>query len=137
MYNLKKFFLKILYRLLIFKIIIVDRSNFAIYSKLNTFCELEIDSNMGVIKFIFKEDRRKKKRDLDNILLINNFLVELKVPDDIIVRKQDINEKVIIVIKFMLFKVDYPILAEVLLDIYLNSIIKYFKDQDKEINSKF
>lgn len=125
--NLKRLFLKFLYKLLIFKVIIVDRNSFTHYAKLNTFCEIELESNMGQIRFLFKEDRRKRKRNLDKIFMINNFLVELKVPENIVLKRQEINEKVIIVIKFILFKVNYEVLSEVLLDIYVTNILKYIE----------
>lgn len=129
--KLKKLFLKFIYKLLIFKVIIIDKSNFTYYHKLNTFCEIELTSNMGPITFVFKEDRRRRKRKLDQFFMINNFLVELKVPEDLVLKRQEINEKVIIVIKFILFKVNYEVLSEVLLDIYVTNILKYIKENNK------
>ena len=135
MQKIKSVFLKILYKLLIFKVIVIDKTSLTYHAKLTTFCELELSSNMGPIRILFKEDRRKRRRNIDKIFMIKNFLVELKVPDTVTLKRHEINEKVIIVIKFMLFKVEYNIFAEVLLDIYLNSIMKYMEEQDIIENS--
>lgn len=128
MTKLTKVILKYFYRLLIFKIIVIDRSNFVSYDKLKTFCEYELMSNMGPMRFIFKEDRRRKRRKLDNLLLLNSFLVELKVPDELVIKRQEINDKVIIVIKLILFKINYEILSEVLLDLYVDTIFEFIKN---------
>lgn len=129
--TLIKKFLKYFYRLFIFKVIVIDRNNFVTYDKLKTFCEYELVSNMGPIKFIFKEDRRKRKRKLDNVLLLNSFLIELKVPDDIKLNREDLNDKVIIVIKLVLFKINYEILSEVLLDLYVDTIFTFIKSNPR------
>lgn len=129
--TLIKNILKYFYRLFIFKVIVIDRNNFVTYDKLKTFCEYELISNLGPIKFIFKEDRRKRKRKLDNVLLLNSFLIELKVPDDIKLNREDINDKVIIVIKLVLFKINYEILSEVLLDLYVDTIFTFMKSNPR------
>lgn len=126
--NLLKRVLKHIYRLFIFKVIVINRSNFTTYDRLKTFCEYELVSNLGPIKFIFKEDRRKHRRKLDNILMLNSFLIELKVPEDVELNRPDVNDKVIIVIKFMLFKVNYEILSEVLMELYVDAIFTFIKN---------
>lgn len=128
MREITKAILKYIYKLLIFKVIAIDRSNFTAYEKLKTFCEYELMSNMGPMKFIFKEDRRRKRRKLDNLLLLNSFLVELRVPDELVIKRQEINDKVIIVIKLILFKINYEILSEVLLDLYVDTIFTFIKN---------
>ena len=130
--SLIKNILKYLYRLFIFKVIVIDRNNFVTYDKLKTFCEYELISNLGPIRFIFKEDRRKRKRKLDNIFLLNSFLIELKVPDDIKLNREDLNDKVIIVIKLVLFKINYEILSEVLLDLYVDTIFTFMKNNPRQ-----
>lgn len=128
--------IKYIYKLLIFKVILIDRTNFISYDKLNTFCEYELISNMGPVKFIFKEDRRKKRRRFDNIFFITSFLIELKVPEELVIKRQEINDKVIIVIKLIIFKINYEILAEVLLDLYVDSILNLIKTSDLRSNIK-
>lgn len=125
--NLIKKILKYFYRLLIFKVIMIDRENFINYDKLKTFCEYELMSNMGPMRFIFKEDRRRKRRKLDNLLLLNSFLVELKVPVEVVLKRQELNDKVIIVIKLVVFKINYEILSEVLLDLYVDTIFTFIE----------
>lgn len=126
-----KGFLKYVYRLLIIKVIVIDRQNFMSYDKLKTFCEYELNSNMGPIKFIFKEDKRRRKRKPDNLLLLNSFLIELKVPENIKQNREDLNDKVIIVVKLVLFKINYEILSEVLLDLYVDTIFTFIKNNPK------
>lgn len=133
--SLIKKILKYFYRLFIFKVIVIDRNNFISYDKLKTFCEYELISNMGPIRFIFKEDRRKRKRKIHNILLLNSFLIELKVPDDIKLNREDLNDKVIIVIKLVLFKINYEILSEVLLDLYVDTIFTFINNNPRESSS--
>lgn len=123
-----KTILKFFYRCLIFKVIVVDRLNFSSYNKLKTFCEYELMSNMGPIQFIFKKDRRNKRRKFDNFLFINTYLIELKVQDNVIVKREEINNKIVIVTKVIIFKVNYEILIEVLLDLYIDNIIKLIQD---------
>ena len=133
--SLIKKILKYFYRLFIFKVIVIDRNNFISYDKLKTFCEYELISNMGPIRFIFKEDRRKRKRKIDNMLLLNSFLIELKVPDDIKLNREDLNNKVIIVIKLIVFKINYEILSEVLLDLYVDTIFTFIHNNPRESSS--
>lgn len=127
MKNLIKRFLKYFYRLLILKVIIINKINFVNYNKLKTFCEYELITNMGPIKFIFKEDYRYKKRNINNLFL-NSFLIELKIPDNIIPKRQEINDKIIIVITLIIFKINYEILSEVLLDVYIDTILAFIKN---------
>lgn len=137
MNSLFKTILKYFYRLLIFKVIVIDKNNFINYDKLKTFCEYELTSNMGPIKFIFKEDRRAQRRKLDNLLLLNSFLIELKVPDDIVLKRQEINDKVIIVIKLVLFKINYELLSEVLLELYVDTIFAFIKNNPEQAARTF
>jgi len=128
MRKIKRAILKVLYKLLIFKVILIDRTNRKPQDTLKTFCEYEIMSNMGLIRFIFKEDYRKRRRKINDILFLNSFLVELKIPDEIVAKRDDVNNKAIVVIKLIIIKVNYEILAEVLLDTYIDNILKYIKN---------
>lgn len=134
--NIIKSIVKYFYRLLIFKVIVIDRSNFVNYTSLKTFCEYELMSNMGPMRFIFKEDRRRKRRKLDNLLLLNSFLVELKVPDEVVLKRQELNDKVIIVIKLVVFKINYEILSEVLLDLYVDTIFTFIKSHPADTTTR-
>lgn len=130
--KLKKTFLKLVYRLLIFRIIIVDRENYKHYHKLDTFCEIELNTNKGPITFVFKENRQVKRRKYNKYSIVNNFLIELKTPDNLELKNEEITKKVIIVIKFILFKVNYEVLSEVLLDIYISKLLEHIIKNDKK-----
>jgi len=123
-------FLKYLYKLLIFKVIILDKDKFTHYEKLNTFCEYEIESNKGKFVFIFKEDRRKHPRSkMDSILMLNSYLVELKIPPNLELKRTEISDKIIIVIKLVIFSINYKVLSEILLDLYINAIVKLINER--------
>jgi len=120
--------LKVLYKLLILKVILIDRTNRNTNSTLKTFCEYELMSNMGPIRFIFKEDYRKKHHKRNRHFFLNSFLIELKIPDGVMAKREDVNNKVVVVIKLIVFRVNYEVLAEVLLDTYIDNILKFIKN---------
>ena len=124
---LRKKIIKFIYRFLIFRVIIIDKNVLPSYDHLKVFCEYTINSNVGPISFVFKEDRRKKRRLADNIFMLNNFLAELKLPENIIPVRKEISDNVLIVIKIIIFKLDYQILSEVLLDLYVENVYKYIR----------
>lgn len=125
--KLRKSLLKLIYRSLILRTIILNKSSLGHYNKLKTFCSLDVETSKGTFVFVFKEDPRKKKRYTSDFFSINNFLIELIIPQGLENVDGYIQNKIIIVVKIMLFKVDYTILAEVLTDVYLDSILSYVK----------
>ena len=125
--SIKGYLLKKLYKFLIFKTIVLDKDNACSYKRMEPFCEISIDTDKGPFKFIFKEDRRKHKRRRFGIIHINNFIIELLVPEGIVSSNSVIENKVVIVIKIMLFKINYTMLTEVLTDIYLDNILEYIR----------
>jgi hypothetical protein len=124
-----KFILKFIYRLLIIRVALVDKKESAIYERLNKFAEYELNTNKGPIKFVFKEDRRKKPRGLDRLLFIKNFIVEIEPSDNIEIKQPELKEKIVIVTKLIVFKINYEVLASVLLDTYVNAFFSYFNSK--------
>lgn len=124
-----KFILKFIYRLLIIRVALVDKKESAIYERLNKFAEYELNTNKGPIKFVFREDRRKKPRGLDRLLFIKNFIVEIEPSDNIEIKQPELKEKIVIVTKLIVFKINYEVLASVLLDTYVNAFFSYFNSK--------
>ena len=125
------YLLKKLYKFLIFRTIVLSRENACAYRKMIPFCEVSIDTDNGPFTFIFKEDRRKKHRAKFGVLYLNNYVVELTVPEGLVSLDHIIENKVVIVVKIMLFKVDYQLFTEVLTDIYLDTILKYIRANEE------
>lgn len=129
------YLLKKAYKFLIFKTVVLDKENACAYKRTIPFCEVSIDTDKGPFTFVFKEDRRKRARAKLGVFYLNNFVVELIVPDGIISLNHIIENKVVIIVKIMLFKVDYKLLTEVLTDIYLDAILGYINSNETPANA--
>lgn len=127
----KVFILKKFYRLLIFKTIVLDKKGASRYTKIDPFCSVEVNTDKGPFTFVFKEDKRKRRRD-NYFFNINNFIIELNVPNGIVSFNKVIENKIVIVIKVMLFKPDYNVLTQVLTDLYLDNILEYIQNRNDE-----
>lgn len=121
--NFRKWLHKKIYKSLIYKTIVLDKNSIPYYEKLETFCALEVNTDKGIFKFLFKKDRRKNKRKENEIPAITNYIIELIVPDELLTQQTPIKDKIVIVVKVMLFKPDYEILTELLTDTYLDTIL--------------
>ena len=128
--NLLIYLLKKIYRFLIWRTVILDKNTVRVYDKMVTFCSVTIPTDKGPFTFIFKEDRRKRKRAKLGIFYINNYVIELCVPEGLASIDKIIENKVVIVVKIMLFKVNYNILTEVLTDLYLDNILQYIRSNE-------
>ena len=125
-----EYFLKRLYKFLIFKTIVLNKDSVVAYKRMEAFCSVSIDTDRGPFTFVFREDRRRSRRARLGFLYINNFVVELSVPDGIISINHIIENKLVMIVKIMLFKVDYKLLTEVLTDIYLDVILTYINNDE-------
>lgn len=131
-----KYILKFIYRLLIIRVVLLDKNlldkkESFFYNKLKKFAEYELYTNKGPIKFVFREDRRKSKRGIEHLLFIQNFIVEIEPNEGIEVAQVELKEKIVIVTKLIVFRVNYEVLANVLLDIYINTFFKYFTKKEQ------
>ena len=130
--EIRKWLHKKIYKLLIYRTIVLDRHSVAHYDRLETFCSIDMQTDKGIFKFLFKKDRRKKTRYQETVPSINNYVIELVVPDGLIPYDEAIKNKLVVVVKVMLFKVDYEILTELLADLYLDQILKYINQRSIE-----
>lgn len=119
--KLKKRALKRLYKFLVVKVDILDKLQLHHYNKYPTFAVTNIQTNKGVFTFVFKEDRRKRVRekDLSNFGVMSYF-VELIAPPELANPDNPLHDKVIVVIKVSVNATNYEVLAELLLDLYLD-----------------
>lgn len=127
--TIRDFLLRIFYRLLIQKTIVLNRSSVIAYEKLHTFCTMNVNTDKGVFTFYFKEDRRKARRRGDRDSRMINYVIELGIPEGLIPEDRTINNKVVVVVKVNLFKIDYDVLTKLLTDIYLDNILKEIEDK--------
>lgn len=115
--------LKKAYRKTMLRIVVLDKVNFSYYEQLNPFCTLEIETDHGPFIFQFKEDRRKGKRKRDR-LAIRTYIVELIPPKELKPVTFDLSSKLVLAIKLLFFKPNYEALTQVLMDIYLDTMLK-------------
>lgn len=119
------YLLKKLYRRTMLDTVVLDKENYRHYDRLETFCELRVMSSTGVFLFLFKEDRRKRVSRKWSILSINGYVIELIPPNGLTPVNIDLNKKILLVIRFIVLKPNYRILTEVLVDMYLDSMLSY------------
>lgn len=122
--------LKFIYKNLIIRVVILDKNNFAHYDKLRVFSVIEINTNRGPIKFIFKEDRRNSKVK-NSWPFIKTFVVEIEIDDGIEVKHDFIKDKIVIVTKVVVIGINYKVLAHVLFDIYIDTFLKEYNKISK------
>jgi hypothetical protein len=119
--RLKLYLLKKLYRILVVKVYTIDRAVLNSYQKFHTFCDLSFQTNQGRFSFSFKEDRRSKIRDPVRFRRsVSSYLVELEGPDSLNDPLSPLLNKVIVVVMIHVKHVNCEVLANVLLDLYID-----------------
>lgn len=122
--TIKNYFLKKIYKCLIFRTIVIDKANVRHYEALKEFCRVDMNTDKGTFTFIFKEDRRVNSR-ITMFPHITNYIIELTVPEGLSEVTSTLRKKIVIVVKVMLHNVNYTLLTEVLADMYLDVILNY------------
>ena len=122
------------YKKLIIKSIIIDRNHIRDKDRLKKFLELELNTNFGKLAVVFTEDRRTSEFN-GTFLNIMNFFVFIENIDNIDIKKKELIEKGVLIVKLYVFKINYEWLAEVLLEYYLDNMINYIEYNSKT-NSK-
>ena len=82
---------------------------------------LEVKTAHGSFTFNFKEDRRLKRKKKFRETTIGNYVVEMLPPKELSLLGFNVEHHVILVVKVILFKINYEALVEVLVDIYLDT----------------
>jgi len=115
--------LKKAYRKTMLRIVVLDKANCKFYERLEPFCTLQIETDHGPFVFQFKEDRRKGKRKGDR-LSIRTYIVELIPPKELTPVAFDLSGKLVLAVKLLFFKPNYEALIQVLMDVYLDTMLK-------------
>ena len=120
--RIKLFILKRLYKFLILRIELIDKSRLPKYELYKEFCTMYIDSNKGVFVFVFKRDRRNKDRVdySNNLLKTTNYFVELLPPPGLKFKNDDLQNKVVMVVKLGISSISHKALASLMLDLYID-----------------
>ena len=117
--------LKKAYRKTMLRIVVLDKSNCSFYERLEPFCTLDVKTDHGPFLFQFKEDRRKRhRRHKRERLVISTYIVELIPPKDLVPVTFDLNSKLVLAVKLLFLRPNYEILTQVLMDIYLDTMLK-------------
>lgn len=117
--------LKKAYRRTMLRIVVLDRDNCSFYDKLEPICSLEVKTDHGPFLFQFKEDRRKKSRQKPRErMVISTYIVELIPPKELVPVTFDLSSKLVLAIKLLFFKPNYEVLTEVLMDVYLDTMLR-------------
>ena len=117
--------LKKAYRKTMLRIVVLDKSNCSFYERLEPFCTLEVKTDHGPFLFQFKEDRRKRyRRHKRERMIIRTYIVELIPPKDLVPVTFDLSSKLVLAVKLLFLRPNYEILTQVLMDIYLDTMLK-------------
>lgn len=117
-------FLKKLYRRLVLRVVVLGEESTEYYNDIESFCKIEVSTPKGVFTFNFKEDRRLLNRPNSKTVPIVNYIIKLEPPEGVTGGKVDLRDKLVLVVKILLFKLNKRVLVEVLTDIYLDSLLK-------------
>ena len=120
--RIKLFILKRVYKFLILRIELIDKARLPKYELYKEFCTMHIDSNKGVFVFVFKKDRRNKDRVdyANNLLKTTNYFVELIPPPGLRFKNDDLQNKVVMVVKLGISSISHKVLASLMLDLYID-----------------
>ena len=117
--------LKKAYRKTMLRIVVLDKGNCSFYERLEPFCTLEVKTDHGPFLFQFKEDRRKRHRKRKRErMIIRTYIVELIPPKDLVPVTFDLSSKFVLAVKLLFLRPNYEILTQVLMDIYLDTMLK-------------
>lgn len=103
------------------KIVVLNKNAYSFYDRLTSFCTLKVDTDHGPFIFQFKEDRRRISRSK---LMTKTYIVELVPPPELGMVSTNLNEKIVLAIKIILLKPKYEVLTQVLVDVYIESMLE-------------
>lgn len=115
--------LKRSYNKTILRVVVLNKSNNKYYRDLVPFCTLEVNTDLGPFVFQFREDRRKRYLGYIDRMFVRTYIVHLNPPAGLTATKIDLSEKIVLAVKVMLFRPNYEVLTQVLIDIYLDVML--------------
>lgn len=123
-YKLKFAFLSLLYKLFIFKIIIIPKEQYNNIINLKEISRLIVETTHGDFTFHFFENRRKKRR-YKHDYYVRVFIVEIEVPERSNTRLKQLNDKLVISFLILANNINYKVLCKVLLEKCLDKHIDF------------
>lgn len=124
LHKLRSVISKLLTKLLIYKVIVIDKKNVDDFKNLEIFSSYNVETDVGVFVFNFKEDRRKRtRRGLDRY--ITYYVVGVDVPPPLMEFTKDdtMTTKSVIILKVILWNIKPATLVRLLSDVYMDTII--------------
>ena len=118
--KIKNYILGFIYKKSIVSVQVIDKDTQLNSSKFKTIRTLNVATQVGYVRFVFKEDTF-----VDKDLYYKVFFVCTELDESIKAIRQDIVNKGIVVIKLAMIKPNYEVLTNVLLDVYLKTMDGY------------
>ena len=118
--KIKNYILGFIYKKSIVSVQVIDKDAQLNSSKFKTIRTLNVATQVGYVRFVFKEDTF-----VDKDLYYKVFFVCTELDESIKAIRQDIVNKGIVVIKLAMIKPNYEVLTNVLLDVYLKTMDGY------------
>lgn len=122
---------KLLTKILIYKVIVIDKKDINDFKNLVIFSSFNVETDVGVFVFHFKEDRRKRKRRVID-KYITYYVVGVDVPSTLkkFTKDETITTKSVLILKVILWNVKPATLVRLLSDVYMDAIIESIKAKD-------
>ena len=114
--------MKRFYKLFVIRVSILDKADNVWINKLETFANINMHTDKGDFTFIFKSDRRDRRDGQSNPIM--TYIVELDLPNSITIKDPAITDSFVAVVKVVLFKPNPEILAQLLMDLYVDAFVK-------------
>ncbi len=123
--KIKKQILKRIYRVLICRVVLLNKHKVNIIDDFTRISDIVIATNQGDFVFEFSIDKDASYRSFkERFFTINMYLLSLRVPELLIKKNEVLSNHVLLAIKFILIRPNLAILAELLIDLYMDKALK-------------
>lgn len=121
--KVKLYLLKRLYWYLIVNISTTNKAKIRRYDKLRVFGRFAMSTNRGEVSFVFKEEPKAHSRNTMPIISLTNYYVEFLLPSSAETKDTIFEDRVTVVVKIKLSRVNYKALGMLMRDIYLDEAL--------------
>lgn len=125
LHKLRSVLSRFLTKILIYKVIVIDKKNTDDFKNLEIFSSYNVETDVGVFVFNFKEDRRNRnRRRFDRF--ITYYVVGVDVPPSLkdYTKNDAMSTKSVIILKVILWNIKPAILVRLLSDVYMDTLIE-------------
>lgn len=125
LHKLRSVLSRFLTKILIYKVIVIDKKNTDDFKNLEIFSSYNVETDVGVFVFNFKEDRRNRnRRRFDRF--ITYYVVGVDVPPSLkgYTKNDAMTTKSVIILKVILWNIKPAILVRLLSDVYMDTLIE-------------